>query len=224
MKANFHTPCPQWLKRVMSGHLVRYFVLSPTCHGHTWLSVFSILFVVAATKGCGRHPGHGPATTIRLQGGERGLVSLPVFKTGAPGDPRWAGSIPVRLRAEGSGGPPGPWPSHPPAAARLRGRVRFPSASATMRLRRTARPVAISPARRCAAPGRVRFPSASALKAPADRQARGHLSRPPLRGFDPRFGSTNEKGRGARSLLHFQSIAHRGACGKGPIAPHNRGP
>jgi hypothetical protein len=31
-------------------------------------------------------------------GGERGLVSLPVFKTGAPGDPRWAGSIPVRLR------------------------------------------------------------------------------------------------------------------------------
>jgi hypothetical protein len=31
-------------------------------------------------------------------GGERGLVSLPVFKTGAPSDPRWAGSIPVRLR------------------------------------------------------------------------------------------------------------------------------
>jgi hypothetical protein len=32
-------------------------------------------------------------------GGERGLVSLPVFKTGAPGTPRWAGSIPVRLRS-----------------------------------------------------------------------------------------------------------------------------
>ncbi len=39
-------------------------------------------------------------------------MSLPVFKTGAPSDPRWAGSIPVRLR-QGSGGP-----------------VRFPSASA----------------------------------------------------------------------------------------------
>lgn len=32
------------------------------------------------------------------RGGERGLVSPPVFKTGAPGNPRWAGSIPVRLR------------------------------------------------------------------------------------------------------------------------------
>jgi hypothetical protein len=32
------------------------------------------------------------------RGGEWGLVSLPVFKTGEPGDPRLAGSIPVRLR------------------------------------------------------------------------------------------------------------------------------
>jgi hypothetical protein len=62
-------------------------------------------------------------------------VSLPVFKTGAPGDPRWAGSIPVRLRYGRRlrfGGPARPdaiSPAH--AAARLPGRVRFPSASAT---------------------------------------------------------------------------------------------
>jgi len=32
------------------------------------------------------------------RGGERGLVSLPVFKTGEAGTPGLAGSIPVRLR------------------------------------------------------------------------------------------------------------------------------
>ena len=33
-------------------------------------------------------------------GGDWGLVSPPVFKTGEAGDPRLAGSIPVRLRYE----------------------------------------------------------------------------------------------------------------------------
>ena len=34
----------------------------------------------------------------RGPGGEKGLVSLPVFKTGEAGHPGLAGSIPVRLR------------------------------------------------------------------------------------------------------------------------------
>jgi hypothetical protein len=76
-------------------------------------------------------------------GGERGLVSLPVFKTGAPGDPRWAGSIPVRLRYR-SGVPPCPEPSHPPAAARLF--AGFDSRPPPLPLRRPAMPGAISPA------------------------------------------------------------------------------
>ena len=40
----------------------------------------------------------GPRTPTIDAGGDWGLVSLPVFKTGAPGDPRWVGSIPIRLR------------------------------------------------------------------------------------------------------------------------------
>ena len=72
-------------------------------------------------------------------GGERGLVSLPVFKTGAPGDPRWAGSIPVRLRQDRSGGPARPEAVSP--APRVARQLQPPTprwaGSITVRLRQT---------------------------------------------------------------------------------------
>jgi hypothetical protein len=49
---------------------------------------------------------------------KRSVPAAANFKTGAPGDPRWAGSIPVRLRQLASADPPGPMPSHPPTPLR----------------------------------------------------------------------------------------------------------
>src|SRR5499433_2346717 len=64
------------------------------------------------------------------------------------------------------------------------------------------------------------------------RGAQGRSSRPPYRRA-PRVGATQggcpstaddqEKGR-ASTPLHFQSIAHRGTCGKTRVVPHNRRP
>jgi hypothetical protein len=115
-------------------------------------------------------------------------VSLPVFKTGAPSDPRWAGSIPVRLRAEAlrrtrqARG----HLTRPPLRGSIPVRLRDCQSSVnltglwpvklTLDWQRPARPVAISSARRCPARGRVPFPSGA---------ARGRVdSRPPTRSSD----------------------------------------
>ena len=115
-------------------------------------------------------------------------MSLPVFKTGGSGDPRPAGSIPVRLRQAPADSPDARALSHPPAPAAL------PGSSIPVRLRHFVAPAA--------SPGRSAVCVSDAESPPSSRLLPGKL--------DMRHETRDENeidGRIAKHLLGDADVA-----------------